>query len=93
MLQASLGLEFDAAQDEIRFRDPHLPSFLDSVLLRNLRLGESSVDVMAHRQSGNVSIEIVNAMGPSRVSVVLGQAAGSVPEKSNSVGSRRGGSA
>ena len=39
MLQASLGLEFDPAQNEIRFRDPRLPSFLDSVLLRNLRLG------------------------------------------------------
>jgi hypothetical protein len=70
MLQACLGLEFDPFQDEIRFCDPHLPSFLDSVLLRNLRLGESSVDVMAHRQSGNVSIEIVRAEGPSRVSVM-----------------------
>jgi glycogen debranching enzyme len=75
MLQASLGMEFDPFQDEIRFRDPHLPSFLDSVLLRNLRLGESKVDVMAHRQSGNVSIEIVRAEGSSRVSVILGQAA------------------
>ena len=27
MLQASLGLEFDPAQNEIRFRDPRLPSF------------------------------------------------------------------
>ena len=71
MLQASLGLEFDSSQDEIRFRDPHLPSFLDSVLLRNLRLGQSSVDVIAHRQSGNVSIEIVRSDGTSRVSVIL----------------------
>ena len=78
MLQASLGLEFDPYQDEIRFRDPHLPSFLDSVLLRNLRLGESSMDVMAHRQSGRVSIEIVRIEGQSRVSVVLGQATGSL---------------
>ena len=56
-----LGLEFDPGQDEIRFRDPHLPSFLDSVRFSNLRLGESSVDLVAHRQSGNVSIEIVRA--------------------------------
>lgn len=78
MLQASLGLEFDPYQDEIRFRDPHLPSFLNSVLLRNLRLGEFSMDVMAHRQSGSVSIEIVRIEGQSRVSVVLGQATGSL---------------
>jgi hypothetical protein len=76
MLQASLGLEFDPVQDEIRFRDPHLPSFLDSVQFRNLRLGESSVDLVAHRQSGNVSIEIVRAEGPSRVTVIPGQATG-----------------
>src|SRR5262245_58633872 len=70
MLQASLGLEFDPAHDEISFRDPHLPSFLDSVLFSNLRLGQSRVDVMAHRQHGNVSIEIVRAEGSSRVSVI-----------------------
>ena len=74
MLQASLGLEFDPAQNEIRFRDPRLPSFLDSVLLRNLRLGESSVDVMAYRHAEKVSVEVVRAEGPSCVSVVDGYA-------------------
>jgi hypothetical protein len=76
MLQASLGLEIDPARDEIRFRNPHLPSFLDSVLFRNLRLGESRVDIMAHRQSGSVSIEIVRAEGSGRVTVIPGQASG-----------------
>jgi glycogen debranching enzyme len=76
MLQASLGLEFDPARDEIRFRNPHLPSFLDSVLFRNLRLGESRVDIMAHRQSGSVSIEIVRAEGSGRVTVIPSQASG-----------------
>jgi glycogen debranching enzyme len=75
MLQASLGLEFDPAQNEIRFRDPRLPCFLDSVLLRNLRLGESSVDVMAYRHAEKVSVEVVRAEGMSRVSVVDGHTA------------------
>jgi hypothetical protein len=74
MLQASLGLEFDPVQDEIRFRDPHLPSFLESVLFHNLGLGESRLDIMAHRQAGNVSIEIVRAEGSSRVTVIPGNA-------------------
>ena len=73
MLQASLGLEFDPAQNEIRFRDPRLPSFLDSVLFRNLRLGESSADVMAYRHADKVSVEVVRNEGMSRVSVVDGQ--------------------
>lgn len=72
MLQASLGLEFGPAQNEIRFRDPYLPGFLDSVLFRNLRLGESSVDVMAYRHAEKVSIEVVRTEGTSRVSVVDG---------------------
>jgi hypothetical protein len=72
LLQASLGLEFDPARDEIRFRDPRLPAFLDSVLFRNLRLKESRVDVMAYRHAQNVSVEVVRAEGSSRVSVVDG---------------------
>ena len=48
--------------------------FLDSVLLRNLRLGESSVDVMAYRHAEKVSVEVVRAEGPSCVSVVDGYA-------------------
>ena len=72
MLQASLGLEFDPARNEIRFRDPRLPGFLDSVLFRKLRLGESSVDVMAYRHAENVSVEVVSAEGTSCVSVIDG---------------------
>jgi glycogen debranching enzyme len=74
MLQASLGLEFDPARNEIRFHDPRLPGFLDSVLFRNLRLGESSVDVMAYRHAEKVSVEVVRAEGMSCVSVVDGHA-------------------
>src|SRR6266699_3639364 len=39
LIQASLGLEFDPARCEIRLRNPRLPSFLDTVILRNVRLG------------------------------------------------------
>ena len=45
LLEAALGLEFDAARGEIRLRDPRLPEFLNEVVLRDLRLGASSVDL------------------------------------------------
>ena len=45
LLEAALGLEFDAARGEIRLRDPRLPEFLNEVVLRDLRLGPSSVDL------------------------------------------------
>ncbi len=35
----------DVARGEIRFRNPRLPAFLQYVILRDLRLGESSVDL------------------------------------------------
>src|SRR5450755_110705 len=37
LLEASLGLEFDPTNSELRLRNPHLPPFIDDVLLRNLQ--------------------------------------------------------
>ena len=45
LLEASLGLEFDPHQGEIRLRNPRLPPFVDEVLLRNLQLGEARADL------------------------------------------------
>ena len=38
LLEAALGLEFDAARGEIRLRDPRLPEFLNEVLLRQRKV-------------------------------------------------------
>jgi glycogen debranching enzyme len=75
LLQASLGLEFDPAQSEIRLRDPRLPPFLETVMLRNLRLGDCSVDLVARRHKDSVSIEVLRTEGTIRVSVVYGPSA------------------
>ena len=40
LIEASLGLQFDPAANEIRLHNPSLPSFLDEVVLRNLHLKE-----------------------------------------------------
>ena len=39
LLEAALGLEFDAQRGEIRLRNPRLPAFLNEVVLRELQLG------------------------------------------------------
>ncbi|MGH9692719.1 MAG: amylo-alpha-1,6-glucosidase, partial [Bryobacteraceae bacterium] len=41
LLEAALGLEFDSQRGEIRMRNPRLPTFLNEVVLRELRLGPS----------------------------------------------------
>jgi len=71
LLEAALGLEFDAAASEIRLRNPRLPAFLDEVILRDLRLGESSVDLRLRRHDEDVSLEVLRTRGHIRVSIVL----------------------
>lgn len=70
LLQASLGLEFEPAEKEIRLRNPRLPQFLDQVILRNLRLGQSSVDLRIHRHGEDVSLQVVRTEGQIQVSAV-----------------------
>jgi glycogen debranching enzyme len=71
LLEASLGLEFDQRNNEIRLRNPILPPFLDEVFLRNLRLGHSSLDLRVHRHKGEVSVDIPRRLGRIQVSVVF----------------------
>jgi glycogen debranching enzyme len=70
LLEASLGLEFDPFQNEIRFCNPRLPAFLDAVTLRDLRLGSSLVDLRVRRHNDTVSLDTPRISGGIRVSVV-----------------------
>ncbi len=71
LLEAALGLEFDAKRGEIRLRNPRLPAFLDEVVLRDLRLGPSSVDLRVRRHGDDVSMEVLRTRGRIQVSIVL----------------------
>jgi len=70
LLQSSLGLEFDHDRDEILLRRPRLPTFLDEVTLRNLRLGKSVVDLVLRRHGNHVSIQVLRNEGQIRISAV-----------------------
>jgi glycogen debranching enzyme len=72
LLEASLGLQFDPIANEIRLHNPRLPSFLDQVVLRNLQLKHSSVDLKVRRHANDVSVEILQRNGEIQVSVVYG---------------------
>jgi glycogen debranching enzyme len=71
LLEAALGLEFDAGRGEIRLRNPRLPVFLNEVVLRDLRLGPSSVDLRVSRHGDDVSLEVLRTRGRIQVSIVL----------------------
>jgi glycogen debranching enzyme len=70
LIEASLGLQFDPAGNEIVLRNPRLPSFLDEVVLRNLQLKQSSVDLKVRRHANEVSVEILERRGHVQVSIV-----------------------
>ncbi|HYW62165.1 MAG TPA: amylo-alpha-1,6-glucosidase [Bradyrhizobium sp.] len=71
LLEAALGLEFDVERGEIRLRNPRLPAFLNEVLLRDLQLGASSVDLRVRRHGDDVSLEVLRTRGRIQVSIVL----------------------
>ena len=62
LLEASLGLEFDPF-------NPRLPVFLDEVILRNLQLGQSSVDVRVWHSNDTVLLDTPRTDGDVRVSM------------------------
>ena len=70
LLQSSLGLEFDPDRNEILLRKPRLPSFLEEVTLRNLRLGQSTVDLMVRRHGTDVSLQTLRNEGHIKVAAV-----------------------
>jgi glycogen debranching enzyme len=71
LIQACLGLEFDPGMNEIRLRNPHLPEFLDEIILRNVRLGQSRSDLKVRRHGAEVSVEPLRTEGKLQVSVVF----------------------
>ncbi len=70
LLQAALGLEIDPAAEQLRLRNPRLPKFLDEVILRNLQVGDSSVDIAVRRDGEAVSVSVLRALGVIEVSVL-----------------------
>ncbi|MCZ6744874.1 MAG: amylo-alpha-1,6-glucosidase, partial [Alphaproteobacteria bacterium] len=71
LLQACLGLEFDPGAEEVRFNHPRLPDFLDEVLIRSLRIGQSRMDIVLRRHGSDVTVNILEKEGEGRVSVTL----------------------
>lgn len=70
LLQASLGLWFNPAEKQIRLINPRLPSFLDEVILRNLRLGQSSLDLAIGRRGDEVAVQVLRRDGEIAVAAI-----------------------
>lgn len=71
LLEAALGIQFDADRHEIKLVNPRLPAFLNEVVLRDLRLGTASIDLRVRRHGEGVSMEVLRTDGRIEVSIVL----------------------
>jgi glycogen debranching enzyme len=71
MLAACLGLELPAATNEITLMDPVLPSFLEEVTIRGLRLGASQFDLRVHRHKSDVTVNVLKRWADSDARVLM----------------------
>ncbi|HEV2302045.1 MAG TPA: amylo-alpha-1,6-glucosidase [Stellaceae bacterium] len=70
LVQASLGLSFAEAAQEIRFERPLLPRFLDDLQLRGLKLKEGAADVLLRRYGEEVAVTVTRREGDARIVVL-----------------------
>jgi glycogen debranching enzyme len=70
LLQASLGLEVDPAARQIRLTNPHLPPFLDEVVLQQISVQDARADIAIHRRGNAVSVQVVDMQGEVEVAAI-----------------------
>ena len=57
-------------KNELQFRDPVMPGFIDEVVLRNMHLGESRADLQMHRYGDDVAMTVLARRGTAKFMVV-----------------------
>jgi glycogen debranching enzyme len=69
MLASTLGLRPDAFNRRLCIEYPHLPEWLESVTVRNLRVGEAEVDLRYERSDDGTVVAVTRKHGDLDVSV------------------------
>jgi glycogen debranching enzyme len=70
MLQACLGIRIDGWKREIHICNPALPVGIDHLNIRDLRVGDSSVDLAFHRVGSGVAVFPVRQDPPGSIPIV-----------------------
>lgn len=69
LLQSLLGLEIDAPRRRVLFHRPMLPDTIRNMSIRDLRVGEATLDLDLHRHRYEVGIDIADRRGEVEVIV------------------------
>jgi glycogen debranching enzyme len=67
LLQAMLGISADAAANTINVNKPHLPGWLNTVELHDLRIGDSRISIVFQRQGEMTGFSLLDKEGDVRV--------------------------
>jgi glycogen debranching enzyme len=67
MLQAMLGISARAHENLLTVNEPHLPPWLHTVELRNLRVGDSRISLVFRREGDITSFSLLAREGGVRV--------------------------
>jgi glycogen debranching enzyme len=70
LVQACLGLNIDGVAKRIQFANPTLPSNVDEIQVRRLRIGDAQIDFAARRFGKRVQIEVSQKSGELEVTEV-----------------------
>ena len=63
LIQSCLGLSFDPAGPRIAFSEPVLPAFLNSIVLRGLRVAGTVADIALRRSERRVVVDVLDRRG------------------------------
>ncbi len=67
LVQACLGIHIDAPERRLHFNYPVLPSFLDFIRIRNLKIRDATVDLVVQRHQHDVTVHLLNRQGEVEV--------------------------
>jgi hypothetical protein len=70
LLQACLGLEIRASESRIYLYHSALPEKLQQIQIRNLKVGNGSVDLSCERFADSVSVNILRRSGDVEIVAV-----------------------
>jgi hypothetical protein len=71
MLQAMLGLRFDHAARRILLINPAPPASAGRIIVRNLTLGDASIDFALCQDGNAVSVQVLRTRGDLQISLLF----------------------
>ena len=69
LFESCLGISIHPSDDRVEFVSPQLPEAIDRLELKNLRVGESTVDLYLWRHGHDLGVEVLRKEGNAEIYV------------------------